>query len=106
MNMRRSIVLAVLLGPVVTLAADGPIVVQLNKQFSVETLSVTRDTVVKFVNQDEFRHNISVHTPSGEIRSGIVQSPGDINGVLFDQDGLFRVTCLIHPQMRMSVVVK
>ncbi|MGI4793147.1 MAG: cupredoxin domain-containing protein [Janthinobacterium lividum] len=106
MSMRRPIILALLLGPVAAMAADEPTVVQTNKQFSVDTLSVTRDTSVKFINSDKFRHNISVHTPSGETRSGIVQSPGDVTEIPFDQIGLFRVTCLIHPQMRMTIVVE
>ncbi|RYD18378.1 MAG: hypothetical protein EOP89_17260 [Lysobacteraceae bacterium] len=104
--MRQAVVLAVLLGPVAALAAGGPTVIQASKRFSVETLSVARDTIVDFVNNDSFRHNVSVRTPSGDTRSGIVQNPGDVTGIPFDEEGLYRVTCLIHPQMRMTVVVK
>ena len=106
MSMRRIVALGVLLGPIAALATDRPTVIQADKRFSVETLSVPRDTIIEFVNDDAFRHNVSVHTPSGETRSGVVQNPGDVTGIPFDAEGLYRVTCLIHPQMRMTVVVK
>jgi plastocyanin len=87
-------------------ADDAPLVVQKDKRFDRDSVEIVRNGFVTFTNQDQVRHNIALRTPDGENRTGIVQAPGDTNRISFDQAGLFQVHCLIHPQMRMSVVAK
>ncbi len=100
----RPLLLACLLAaPALALAEDVPTVVQRDRQFSVESLSVPRGGAVLFVNADSVRHNIALRTPDGEDRTGIVQAPGESSRLVFDRDGLFQVHCLIHPQMHLAV---
>ena len=103
----RPLLLAVLLGvPMLALAEDAPTVVQKDKLFSVDSLAVPLGGTVVFANQDTVRHNIALRTPGGEDRTGIVQAPGEVSRVAFDERGLFQVHCLIHPQMHMTVEVR
>lgn len=102
----RFLLMMLLLLPSLARADDAPLVVQKDKRFDRDSVEVALNGVVTFTNQDQVRHNIALRTPDGENRTGIVQAPGDTNRITFDQAGLFQVHCLIHPQMRMSVIAK
>ena len=97
---------AVLLAtPLVLARADRTVVVtQEHRSFSVDTLTISRDDVVRFLNADEFLHQIYVSalgfsTPAGE-------EPGQHVDVAFPTAGTFEVRCEIHPKMLMTVTVQ
>lgn len=81
-------------------------IVQKDKQFSEQAISVKSGDKVRFVNDDNVAHNITVVEPNGQSRPGIVQKPGETSDVAFDKVGAHEVRCLIHPKMKMSVEVK
>jgi len=96
---------AALLGAAsVALAATE--IVQKDKQFSEQAISVKSGDKVRFVNDDTVTHNITVVEPNGESRSGIVQKPGETSDVQFGAEGIYEVRCLIHPKMKLSVEVR
>lgn len=81
-------------------------VVQKDKQFSVETMMVAAGESVTFTNADQVTHDITVKKPDGSSLPALMQKPGDSAAIKFDQVGSYRVLCLIHPKMKMSVEAK
>ncbi len=106
--MKTLTILAVIAAPLAaaSVAIAATDVVQKDKQFSEQAISVNKGDKVHFVNDDNVTHNITVVEPNGESRSGIVQKPGDATDVQFTAEGMNEVRCLIHPKMKMSVEVK
>ena len=89
---------------VVAWAGQIVVVTQEHRRFSTDTLSVRRGDIVRFLNADEFLHQITVRslgfsTPDGE-------EPGQHVDVAFPADGTFEVRCEIHPKMLMTVTVQ
>jgi cytochrome c peroxidase len=91
------------------LAADQPPagaqVVQKDRQFSPNTLIIAPGTVT-FVNQDDVTHNVSITAPDGVALPSYEQNPGDTHSVDLTAQGTYKVTCLIHPKMKLSIQVK
>ncbi|MGI4977292.1 MAG: cupredoxin domain-containing protein [Janthinobacterium lividum] len=90
--------------PVLARAGRTVEVTQEHRRFSVDTLTIGRGDVVRFVNADEFLHQIYVKalgfsTPSGE-------EPGQQVDVAFPTSGTFEVRCEIHPRMLLTVTVQ
>ena len=104
--MKRASFVIVLL-PLLTAAAQPlPLVRQAGRQFSVDRLDVKQGDTVRFVNDDVVRHNIAVQTPSGDDEAGSVQEPGAETVLSFAEAGRYRVHCLIHPRMKMTVIAE
>ncbi len=80
-------------------------VAQKNKQFSVKALEVKVGDKVKFVNQDDFFHNIFSLSDTKFFDLGSFPK-GEFKEVTFEQAGLVEVECAIHPEMFMKVHVK
>lgn len=79
-------------------------VTQEHRRFSVDTLAIGRGDVIRFLNTDEFLHQIYIKalgfsTPSGE-------EPGQHVDVAFPAAGTFEVRCEIHPKMLLTVTVQ
>jgi len=99
-------ILAAAIAPDVPLAwaADIYEVVQKNRMFHVKELEIARGEVVRFINQDEFLHQIYVKSPNFSFESD-EQAPGKNIEIKFPA-GTFEVRCRIHPKMLLLVHAK
>jgi plastocyanin len=79
---------------------------QKNRQFSATTVTMKAGEKIKFVNADTVAHNVIVTTPDRKLRNSGVQEPGQSATMQFDEAGQYDIECAIHPQMRMTAVVK
>jgi len=76
---------------------------QKDKTFSQDNVAIKAGDTLSFVNDDNVTHDISVRTPGGASRPGVVEKPGDQLELAFDEVGTYQVRCLIHPKMKMTV---
>ena len=84
-------------------AGQTVIVTQEHRRFSVDTLTISRGDVVRFLNADEFLHQIYVKALGFSTAAG--EEPGQHVDVAFPTSGTFEVRCEIHPKMLMTVTV-
>ncbi len=89
-----------------TSARAGQTVDQKDKQFSAESLNVKVGEAVTFTNSDPVSHDLSVKDPDGSRMMGAMEKPGDQLQVTFDKAGQYKVQCLIHPKMKMTVTAE
>ena len=89
-----------------TAAIAATSISQKDKTFSQESVTVKAGEKVKFVNDDNVTHNLTVKTPGGKAKPGVQEKPGDEIEFAFDEVGSYEIRCLIHPKMKMSVEVK
>ena len=87
------------------LAAQVILVAQKDRTFAVDEVVVERGGVVRFTNEDDFPHQISVSGGGVEFDSGL-QGPGELVEVAAKAAGTFQVRCGIHPRMRMTIRVR
>lgn len=78
---------------------------QNGRRFTPQAVSVKQGESLTFVNDDTRTHNIRVDDPRMPAFSE-AQEPGDSVVLGFPLTGEFQVTCGIHPDMRLDVVVK
>ena len=99
-------ILAAAIAPNVPLAwaADIYEVVQKNRMFQMKDLEIARGEMVRFINQDEFLHQIYVKSPDFSFESD-EQAPGRNIDIKFPA-GTFEVRCRIHPKMLLVVHAK
>ena len=89
---------------VATLAAGMVTVSQQSRAFSVASLQIARGDTIRFSNNDKFRHQMYVESPSFNFETD-EQAPGTAVDIAFPQAGLFQVRCHIHPKMLLQVDV-
>ena len=89
---------------VAAFAAGMVTVSQQNRAFSVGGLQIVRGDTIRFSNDDKFRHQIYVESPSFKFESD-EQAPGSAVDIAFPRAGLFQVRCHIHPKMLLQVDV-
>jgi cytochrome c peroxidase len=89
-----------------TAAIAATTITQKDKTFSQESVTAKLGEKIKFVNDDNVTHNITVKTPGGTTKPGVQEKPGEEIELTFDETGVYDVRCLIHPKMKMSVEVK
>jgi plastocyanin len=87
------------------LAGDSVTVGQQGLRFSTAELTVAKNQIVTFMNNDSTTHNITVNGEGLSINGGL-QSPGAEFRVPFVKAGTYTVSCGIHPKMKMTVTVK
>jgi cytochrome c peroxidase len=78
---------------------------QKNLKFSVPTLTVAKGDVVDFLNNDDTSHNITIKGDGFSVSSGL-QKPGVDFKVPLVKPGTYKVSCGIHPNMKMTLVVE
>jgi plastocyanin len=84
-------------------AADSAhTIVQQDRTFHPNEVTINRGEALTFTNQDNFIHQIFV---SGLFDSD-EKNPGEILTENFTQSGTFEVHCHIHPKMRLIVHVR
>jgi len=100
--MRRLLLLLVLL-PGAAMAADpAHTVAQKGRAFRPTEVTINRDEVLTFTNEDSFIHQIYVDG----LFDSEEKAPGENLNETFPKTGTFQVRCHIHPTMRMTVRVK
>ena len=93
-----------------TLLITGPalagehLVTQKNKAFSVKKLTVKVGDSVKFVNDDNFAHNVFSLSAAKSFDLGSFGN-GGAKSVTFDKPGKVEVECAVHPDMRLDIEV-
>ncbi len=86
-------------------AAEEHVVSQKNKAFSVKKLSVKAGDSVKFVNEDNFAHNVFSLSAAKSFDLGSFGNGGS-KTIVFDKPGKIEVECAVHPDMRLDIEVK
>ena len=79
---------------------------QKDKQFSQEAVTVKTGEAINFTNSDQVTHDLSVKNPDGSRMKSVMQKPGDASKVTFERPGDYKVQCLIHPKMKLTVTVQ
>lgn len=97
-----SVMLAVLVLP--AQAGQEFVVAQKNKAFSVKKLTIKVGDSVKFVNDDNFAHNVFSLSPAKSFDLGSFGN-GGFKSVVFDKPGKIEVECAVHPDMRLDIEV-
>jgi cytochrome c peroxidase len=89
-----------------TAAWAGTLIVdQKNLKFSVRELKIAKGDSVEFTNSDDTSHNITITGQGFTANSGL-QAPGQPFKAPFVKAGVYKVSCGIHPNMRMTVIVE
>lgn len=84
---------------------DEVTIVQKNRDFLANELTVSAGSVLAFSNLDEFPHQISAKGAGVLVTSGL-QRTGEVLRILVLQPGEIQVRCGIHPRMRLAVHVQ
>jgi plastocyanin len=80
------------------------VVAQKNKSFSAKKLSVKVGDSVKFVNEDNFAHNVFSLSAAKSFDLGSFGNGGS-KVVTFDKPGKVDVECAVHPDMHLEIEV-
>jgi cytochrome c peroxidase len=104
---RAYVVLAALAGLALAGAAwAGTLTVdQKNLKFSVRELKISKGDSIEFTNSDDTSHNITITGQGFTANSGL-QKPGQPFRIPLVKTGVYKVSCGIHPNMRMTVIVE
>jgi plastocyanin len=86
--------------------ASSTTISQSGQKFSERSADLNRGDVLKFANQDDVSHNITVADDDDDATDLGLQKPGEILSYTFDKAGRFKIRCSIHPSMKMAVNVK
>jgi plastocyanin len=104
--LKRALPCAVLaLAAAAAWAAQEHVVQQKNKGFSVKKLIVKVGDSIKFVNDDNFAHNVFSLSAAKSFDLGSFGNGGS-KSVTFDKPGKVEVECAVHPDMRLDVEVQ
>lgn len=106
----RFIILAVLFVTSPLVLAGPVVVAQKNKAFVIDgkvvsEVAVTVGDTVRFLNEDEFFHNVFSLSDLKMFDLGSFPQ-GEHRDVVFDSVGTVEVECAIHPDMMIKVNVK
>ena len=86
-------------------AGDTHVVLQKDKAFSEEEITVKVGDKVSFENADEFFHNVYSLSTSKSFDLGSYPA-GEAREVEFNEEGEVEVECAIHPSMYMTIKVE
>ena len=94
-------------GLTTTAVAVETSIVQAGQAFSETDVALKTGDHLKFLNQDDVKHNILVQTgdDDDDAKDMGLQAPGQTIDVPFDKAGKFLIRCHIHPAMKLNVVV-
>ncbi len=82
----------------VTVTAEAPRIVTVNKEFVPRTLTVPVGSTVRFPNQDVILHNVFSVSSKNRFDLGLYRR-GDGKSATFEQPGVVRVFCNVHHSM-------
>ena len=86
-------------------SAETHTIVQIERSFRPNEITITAGNSLAFSNQDEFIHQIYVDSDKIDYDSA-EQPPGQIITIPFPKSGDFPVRCHIHPKMLLTIHVK
>jgi len=78
---------------------------QKDKQFTKKSIEIKVGDTVKFLNQDDFFHNVFSLSDTKFFDLGSFPK-GEFKEVVFDTPGTVEVECAIHSEMKMTIEVK
>jgi plastocyanin len=79
-----------------------------NERFSVDEISIQVGETVTWRNRDEMGHTITHGEDGAPATSAMFDEPVSVDQTVsftFEEPGEYPVTCTIHPQMQMTVIV-
>lgn len=76
---------------------------QKHTTFSPSSLTIKVGDSIRFVNNDSTTHQVITKSPKFSL--GFSQKPGEEKTVVFPVAGDFRISCPLHPSMKLTVVV-
>jgi plastocyanin len=85
--------------------AEEHVVSQKNKAFAVKKLTIKAGDSVKFVNEENFPHNVFSLSAAKSFDLGSFGN-GGTKTIVFDKPGKIEVECAVHPDMRLDIEVK
>jgi plastocyanin len=77
--------------------------------FDTEELAIAAGTEVSFVNADSAPHTVTEGADGVAVDSPIIDEeldPDQATSFTFDEPGTYEITCLLHPDMNMTIVVE
>ncbi|MEW6279535.1 MAG: carboxypeptidase regulatory-like domain-containing protein [Candidatus Eremiobacterota bacterium] len=77
--------------------------IQQNKQFVPHVMAIPRGSSVRFINKDDFEHNVYSVSAPGEFDTGKYQ--GNYKTQKFEQPNAVEIFCGLHPRMNAYIVV-
>lgn len=90
-------------------AADGEQVEIADLAFGQPEITVSAGTTITWVNDDSVGHTVT-HGEDGQVAAdALIDEPigaGEEVSFTFDEPGTYPITCTIHPDMNMIVVVE
>jgi plastocyanin len=86
-------------------SAETHTIVQIDRSFKPNEITIAAGDSLAFSNQDEFIHQIYVDSDKIDYDSA-EQAPGQIITIPFPKSGDFPVRCHIHPKMLLTIHVK
>jgi plastocyanin len=84
--------------------AGHAVIDQRDQTFVPHVLAVAVGTTVDFPNHDPMLHNVSSASPAKKFDLGMYDR-GETRSVTFDQPGVVRIGCNVHPRMEAFVIV-
>ena len=87
-------------------AAADVAVDQVGQKFDPHSVTIKVGDSIKFLNNDDVDHNITLIDSGGVAEDRGIQKPGTIIPVRFSAAGEFLVRCSMHPRMKMQVKVE
>ena len=88
-----------------SIAAAGEVVItQKSKKFDNTAVTIKKGGSIRFVNADTVSHSVYSDSPGAKFDLG-VQKPGTSSSYIFAKDGTFKVRCIIHSRMKVTVTV-
>jgi plastocyanin len=79
---------------------------QAGQRFSQSSIVLAVGDKLRFINQDDVRHNIRIIDADGNATDKGLQDPGQTIEAVFDKAGRFTARCQIHQKMKMTIDVK
>ncbi|HTW33301.1 MAG TPA: cupredoxin domain-containing protein [Rhizomicrobium sp.] len=86
-------------------SAETHTIVQIDRSFKPNEITIAAGDSLAFSNQDEFIHQIYVDSDQIDYDSA-EQPPGQVITIPFPKSGDFPVRCHIHPKMLLTIHVK
>ena len=90
-------------------AGGGTTVTMADFAFTTEEVTVAVGEAITYVNNDNAEHTVTEGSDGVAADDPTVDErlePGDEVEVSFDEAGTYEITCLLHPQMNMTVIVE
>jgi plastocyanin len=96
----------VLLSPLAGYAMMNATVVEKNKYFDRDSVTLRAGDQLTIKNGDGVKHDAVIITADGDSEDKGIQNPGEDIVVSFPKPGFYKVRCTIHSTMKLDVTVK